>query len=184
MNRVRDESEDVRSSLYLNITNHSIIRQFSIKQRRFLLVSGLKDRSEKVQESCKKMVIFNWLKNDDILTLLTLLDCESEEESVWNELLYVFILGSFVVIDALWRSTQGRSGRNHQTVCYIEAQPSAVDLLRESVLALKNSFFEYAQQRAGNRRVYWRYTSVYWPIQSLSFVCKNPINSHSEWFGY
>ncbi|KAK8805361.1 hypothetical protein WA158_002017 [Blastocystis sp. Blastoise] len=80
MNRIRDESIEVRVSLLLNITNHSLIRQFSIKQRRSILLCCYKDRSNEVQKACKNMVIYNWLKNDDIFTLLELLDCETDTE--------------------------------------------------------------------------------------------------------
>lgn len=64
LKRVNDVKDTVRKEAYM-VLNKIPVQRFTIKQRQKLLSSGLRDRSESVQEYVRSVLVKSWLKAFD-----------------------------------------------------------------------------------------------------------------------
>ncbi|XP_015584822.1 condensin complex subunit 3 [Cephus cinctus] len=82
LKRTRDINDTVRKIAYIFISKITV-RSLTIKQREQLLSDGLKDRSEIVRDSVKKVLLPSWLQHfqGDYVNLLRALDAENAMET-------------------------------------------------------------------------------------------------------
>eukprot|EP00011_Vannellida_sp_DIVA3-517-6-12_P013184 CAMPEP_0114612000 /NCGR_PEP_ID=MMETSP0168-20121206/4401_1 /TAXON_ID=95228 ORGANISM="Vannella sp., Strain DIVA3 517/6/12" /NCGR_SAMPLE_ID=MMETSP0168 /ASSEMBLY_ACC=CAM_ASM_000044 /LENGTH=1248 /DNA_ID=CAMNT_0001822981 /DNA_START=15 /DNA_END=3761 /DNA_ORIENTATION=+ len=90
LGRTRDKNADIRKHAFAVLKSKVDVRALTIKQRCFVLETGLNDREEKVKEECAKM-LNSWYKSrgSDVLEFLRCLHIELNESTAEKALLCI-----------------------------------------------------------------------------------------------
>jgi hypothetical protein len=88
LDRVRDSNSDVRGDAFRLLTANVRMKTLTIKQRVFLIQSGLRDRDANVKKECVTMVL-EWLKsqNSSVPVLLKAFDVQNTEDKLIESLI-------------------------------------------------------------------------------------------------
>jgi condensin complex subunit 3 len=76
LERMHDVSPEVRKEAYGVVKSKFLLQSLTIKQRNFIVRTGLKERDDGVKKACSAVLLTSWLPaaNDNIITLMRTLD--------------------------------------------------------------------------------------------------------------
>ena len=82
MDTLRDEELSIRVAMLKNLETHTLIEQLSIELR-CAIIHCLEDRNEVIVKAAENVIIKNWCTKNSILLLLSLIDLEDDEMTVY-----------------------------------------------------------------------------------------------------
>lgn len=103
LDRVRDTNAEVRADTFRLLTTNVRMKTLSIKQRVFLLQSGMRDRDATVRKECNNMLV-DWLKSQgaSITTLLKAFDVTNADDKL-IEMIIETLLEHVSLDSVAWR---------------------------------------------------------------------------------